>query len=332
MIISRTPFRVSFLGGSSDYPAFYEEHGGAVLSTAINKYCYINVRHLPPFFEYKYRIRYLQREEVNNIDEIKHPSVRECIKFLDWKDSIEIVHSADLPAMSGIGSSSSFTVGLLNALYAMRGKMVTKRQLALDAIHVEQDLIKENVGSQDQVSAAFGYLNKIIFGGNEKISVQPITLTQNKLNEFHSHLLLLFVGFPRYASEIASEQIKNIPTSISDLIQLKVMVDLGIEALLKGDWKDFGNLLHVSWGIKRKLSQHITNSMIDDAYLTGRKAGAMGGKLLGAGGGGFMLFFAKPKFHGSIKEALPNLLHVPFKFQNTGSQIIHFERDDFDVA
>ena len=332
MIISRTPFRISFFGGGSDYLAFYQEHGGAVLSTAINKYCYINVRHLPPFFEYKYRIRYTQREEVNNIEEINHPSVRECLKFLDWKDGIEIVHSADLPAMSGVGSSSSFTVGLLNALYAMRGKMVTKRQLALDAIHVEQDLTKENVGSQDQTVAAFGNLNKIIFGGNERISVQPITITQDKLNEFHSHMLLLFVGFPRYASKIASEQIKNIPTSISDLTQLKVMVDLGIEALLKGDWNDFGNLLHTSWGIKRKLSQYISTPIIDDVYLMGRKAGAMGGKLLGAGGGGFMLFFAKPKFHSSIKEALPNLLHVPFKFQNTGSQIIHFERDDFDVA
>ena len=332
MIISRTPFRVSFLGGSSDYPAFYEEHGGAVLSTAINKYCYINVRHLPPFFEYKYRIRYLQREEVNNIDEIKHPSVRECLKFLDWKEGIEIVHSADLPAMSGIGSSSSFTVGLLNALYAMSGKMVTKRQLALDAIHVEQDLIKENVGSQDQTVAAFGSLNKIIFGGNEKISVQPITITQDKLNEFQGHMLLLFVGFPRYASEVASEQIKNIPESINDLMQLKIMVDSGIDALLKSDWKEFGNILHVSWGIKRGLSQYISNSMIDEVYLTGRKAGAMGGKLLGAGSGGFMLFFAKPKFHSGIRAALPNLLHVPFKFQNMGSQIIYFEGDDFDSA
>lgn len=332
MIISRTPLRISLFGGGSDYPAFYEEHGGAVLSTAINKYCYINIRHLPPFFNYKYRIRYLEREEVKDINEIKHPSVRECLKFMDWKDGIEIVHSADLPSMSGIGSSSSFTVGLLNALYAMRGKMITKRQLALDAIHVEQDLIKENVGSQDQVAAAFGNLNKIVFGGNEKILVQPITIDMHRLMELHEHLLLFFVGFPRYASKIASEQVRNIPASTKDLLEMKAMVDEAIDILCNGDLVDFGDLLHCSWWIKRRLSNCITTDAIDAIYKRAIDAGSIGGKLLGAGGGGFMLFFAKPEMHDKIKAALSDLLYVPFGFQSLGSQIIYFERDVLDLS
>jgi D-glycero-alpha-D-manno-heptose-7-phosphate kinase len=330
MIISRTPFRISFFGGGGDYPAFYEEHGGAVLSTAINKYCYINLRYLPPFFKHKYRIRYTEREEVNDINEIKHPSVRECMKFLQWNDGVEIVHSSDLPSMSGIGSSSSFTVGLLNSLYAMRGKIVTKRQLALDAIHVEQDLIKENVGSQDQTAASFGGLNKIEFGGKEKISVLPITITQEKSQELQEHLMLFFVGFPRQASVIASEQIKNIPMCTKDLLEMKDMVDEAVDILCSGKLEDFGDLLHCSWWIKRRLSKYVTNSVIDDIYKKAIDAGAIGGKLLGAGGGGFMLFFVRPELHDRVKIALSELLYVPFRFQDTGSQIIYFAREEND--
>ncbi len=210
MIISRTPFRISFFGGGTDYPVWYREHGGAVLATSINKYCYITARYLPPFFDHKYRIRYSEREEVQDISEIKHPSARECLTFLNfYRRGVEIQHNSDLPARIGLGSSSAFTVGLLNTLYALKGKMVTKRQLALEAIHVEQDRIKENVGSQDQTTTAFGGFNKITFGGPQTITVQPITLDQEKRNLFQEHLMLFFTGFVRTASEIAGEQIKK---------------------------------------------------------------------------------------------------------------------------
>lgn len=212
MIITKTPFRISFFGGGTDYPVWYEKNGGSVLSTTINKYCYILCRYLPQFFSYKYRIRYTLREETRTIEEIKHPSVRECLKFLDIKEGVEMVHTSDLPAMSGIGSSSAFTVCFLHSLYALIGKIVNKRQLALDAIHVEQDLIKENVGSQDQTAAAFGGLNRIDFGGESKIAVQPITISQNKLDLLQNNLMLFFTGFSRTASTIAGEQIKQTPS------------------------------------------------------------------------------------------------------------------------
>jgi D-glycero-alpha-D-manno-heptose-7-phosphate kinase len=203
MIITRTPFRISFFGGGTDYPVYYNEHGGSVLSTTINKYCYITCRYLPPFFEHNYRIRYSKKEEIQTVDEIQHPSVRECLKFVGIEKGIEMVHTGDIPAMSGIGSSSSFTVGFLNALYALQGKMVTKRKLAFDAIHVEQKIIKENVGSQDQVAAAFGGFNRIDFGGTEGIFVQPITTTPEKLQYLQDCLLFYFTGFSRLASDIA---------------------------------------------------------------------------------------------------------------------------------
>lgn len=209
MIISRTPFRISFFGGGTDYPVWYKENGGAVLATSIDKYCYINIRRLPPFYDYKYRCVYSKTEQANTISEIKHPSIRECFNFMNLDQGLEIHHDADLPARSGLGSSSSFTVGLINAMYAMKGKMVTKRQLALDAIHVEQDLIKENVGSQDQTSAAFGGFNKIEFGGEQGIQVQPITIGAKKSKNLQDHLMLFFTGFSRTASEIAGEQIKK---------------------------------------------------------------------------------------------------------------------------
>ena len=330
MIISRTPFRISFFGGGTDYPAFYEEHGGAVLSTSINKYCYINVRYLPPFFDYKYRIRYTSREETNNTDEIKHPSVRECLKFLNWERGIELVHNADLPAMSGLGSSSAFTVGLLNALNALKGKMITKRQLALDAIHVEQDRIKENVGSQDQTVAAFGGFNKIEFGGPQKITVHPVTIDQDKLELLQSHLMLFFTGYPRNASEIAGEQIRNTPQKKTELKAMMAMVEEALDTLngVNDRLTDFGKLLHETWKIKRSLTQRISNTSIDEIYEAGMKSGAVGGKLLGAGGGGFLLFFVKPELQPNVKKKLSKLLNVPFKFHNLGSQIIYYAPEE----
>jgi D-glycero-alpha-D-manno-heptose-7-phosphate kinase len=333
MIISRTPFRISFFGGGTDYPVWYNEHGGAVLATSINKYCYITLRYLPPFFEHRYRIVYSKTETVKDISEIQHPSVRETLNFMNIDRGVEIHHDADLPARTGLGSSSSFTVGLLNALYALKGKMVTKRQLALEAIHIEQDRIKENVGSQDQITAAFGGFNKIEFGGAEHMEVKPITLNAEKIQLFQEHLMLLFTGFSRTASEIAGEQIKKTPGKENELEKMSEMVDEAISVLNSNssnssDIADFGRLLHEAWMIKRSLTNKITTPLIDNIYETAIKAGALGGKLLGAGGGGFILFFVAPKDQPKVKEELKNLLYVPFKFENLGSQIIYYAPGD----
>ncbi|HJX13198.1 MAG TPA: GHMP kinase [Dehalococcoidales bacterium] len=330
MIISRTPFRISFFGGGTDYPAFYNEHGGAVLSTTINKFCYIFCRYLPPFFDHKYSIKYRKIEETRTIAEIEHPSARECLKFVNLERGMEIQHNADLPAMSGLGSSSAFTVGLLHALYGLKGEMKTKRQLALDAIHVEQDLIRENVGSQDQTTVAFGGLNKIEFGGPRKILVSPVTVDQEKIVALQGHLLLMFTGFPRNASEIAREQIKNTPEKVRELEAMMAMVEEAIKVLNSRNARltDFGKLLHESWMIKRQLSSRIAGPAIDEIYQAGREAGAIGGKLLGAGGGGFILFFVAPELRQKVKEKLGKLLYVPFRFENLGSQIIYYAPEE----
>jgi D-glycero-alpha-D-manno-heptose-7-phosphate kinase len=330
VIISRTPLRVSFFGGGTDYPAFYNEHGGAVLNTAINKYSYVICRRQPPFFKYKYLIRYSQREEAVEINEIKHPSVRECLNFINLNFGVEIQHNADLPAMSGLGSSSAFTVGLLNALYALKGQLTTKRQLALDAINIEQNIIKENVGSQDQTIAAFGGFNRIEFGGTRKIWVSPITLEQSKLDFFQSHLMLYFTGFPRNASEIAAEQIKTMPQKIKELERMMEMVGEAV-SILNGPqdaYADFGRLLHENWLLKRSLTARITTTEIDEIYAAARGAGALGGKLLGAGGGGFILIFALPEKRQKIREKLGKLLYVPFKFHDLGTQIVYYAPEE----
>jgi len=332
MIITRTPFRVSFFGGGSDYPAWYKRHGGLVLSTSIDKYCYVICRYLPPFFDYNYRIRYTKREETKTIDEIQHPSVRECLKFLDfYQKGVEIQHNSDLPAMSGLGSSSAFSVGLLHSLYALKGKMIPKRQLAAEAIFVEQEKIKECVGSQDQVAAAFGGLNKIIFNERQEFEVTPVIVSEGKLEALQKHLMLFFTGFPRYASVLAAEQIKAMGSNEKQLFGMVQLADAAVDMLCSDNdnIEHFGELLHDSWLLKRSLTAQITNSVIDQAYDAAISAGALGGKLLGAGGGGFMLFFARPELHGKIREALSNLLYVPFHFEQLGSQIIFYSHDDY---
>lgn len=331
MILTRTPFRISFFGGGTDYPIWYEENGGAVLSATINKYCYICCRYLPPFFDYKYRIRYSIREETKKLHEIKHPSVRECIKFLNIDKGIEMIHTSDIPAQSGIGSSSAFTVGFLNALHALTGKIVTKRQIAREAIHIEQDIIKENVGSQDQVAAAFGGFNKIEFGGEKNFYVYPITITNEKLNLIQDHLMLFFTGFSRNASDIAGEQIKKTKEKKKEL---QIMIDMVEEAIKiinadSNDMRDFGKLLHESWKVKKSLTDLISTSEIDAIYDTALKSGAIGGKLLGAGGGGFILFLARPEDQPLIKENLKDILYVPIRFENLGSQVILYSTQDF---
>ena len=325
MIITRTPFRISFFGGGTDYPVYYQQHDGLVLSTTINKYCYITCRYLPPFFDHKFRGRYMRKRELTAAaDEFEHPSIRECLKFLEVEDGVEIIHTSDIPAMSGIGSSSSFTVGCLNALHALNGRMVTKRKLAYDAIHVEQDLIGEHVGSQDQVAAAFGGMNKIEFNRNEEIRVHPITIGKEKIEYLQRSLMFFFSGFSRNASEIAREQIETTPMHLSDLLEMKQMVTEAIQ-ILNGpheDITDFGRLMHDSWMIKRSLTSKISNTAIDDIYTTARKAGALGGKLCGAGGGGFILLFVPPEKQPAVKKALHGLLLVPFRFEQLGSHVI----------
>lgn len=328
MIISRTPYRVSFFGGGTDYPVWFNEHGGAVLGTTINKYCYITCRCLPPFFEHKHRIVYSYMENVRDIDEIRHPSARETLRFMDITKGVEIHHDGDLPARTGLGSSSSYTVGLLHALYALKGIMPSKMRLAEEAIHIEQDMIKENVGSQDQVLVAFGGLSRVSFSRDRHIEVQPITIKPDRLELLQNHLMLFFTGFSRTASEIAGEQIKETPNKKRELAEMCQMVDTAIN-ILNGDsdLSEFGKLLHESWQLKCSLSNKISTPNIDSIYERATRAGAAGGKLLGAGGGGFMLFFASPELQPGIRESLHDLLHVPFQFENSGSRVIFYEPD-----
>lgn len=336
MIITRTPFRISLFGGGTDYPIYYRENCGSVISTTINKYCYIHCRYLPPFFNYKYRIRYTYKEETGNIDEIQHPSVRECIKYLKMDKNkhsgIEMIHTSDIPAQSGMGSSSAFTVGFLNALYALKGNVISKRQLAQNAIIIEQDIIKENVGSQDQVATAFGGFNKIDFGTNPEFEVHPLSIGKDKLTNLQNHLMLFFTGFSRNASDIAAEQIKITNKKKKELKIMHDMVNEAIDILNynNSNYNEIGELLNKSWSIKRNLTNKITNSELNKIYDSALKHGAIGGKLLGAGGGGCMLFFVEPDKQDKVKQSLKNLIHIPFRFENLGSQIVHYEpNNDF---
>jgi len=325
MIISRTPFRISFFGGGTDYPTWFKNNKGAVLATTINKYCYITSRYLPPFFDHKSRIIYSKMEHVHGIDDIDHPAVREVLRYLKIRKGIEIHHDGDLPARTGLGSSSSFTVGLLNSLYALTGVMPTKARLAKEAIYIEQKMCKENVGCQDQALAAHGGLNYIEFGGEEHLHVRRVTISNQKVKNLEKHLMLYFTGFSRTASEIAVHQIKNIPKKEKELKAMYQMVQQAMRLLNSTKIEEFGTLLHENWKIKRELSKVITTSKIDNIYDTAMRAGATGGKLLGAGGGGFVLFFAPPSAQKKIKEKLKKLLLVPFKFENLGTQIIFYQ-------
>ena len=323
MIITRTPFRVSFFGGGTDFPVFFNDHGGQVLSTSIDKYCYIMVRELPPFFDYKYRIRYTKREETNSIDEVTHPSVRACLQYVDLPYGVEIVHSSDIPAMSGIGSSSAFTVGLLNALYLLKGIELSKQELCQKALYIEQTILAENVGSQDQTASSYGGLNHISFSAGVNPDVSPIELSSQRQDELQSSLMLFFTGFSRISSDIASAQIKETPNKIPELLEMKKLVDQGIELLNSEVPIDyFGELLHTSWCYKRTLTDRVTNQDIDDLYELARAAGAIGGKLCGAGAGGFLLLFVPMEKQAQVKQALSHLLHVPFQFEELGSHVI----------
>lgn len=327
MIISRTPFRVSLFGGGTDYPAWFREHGGAVVGFAIDKYCYISLRRLPPFFEHRHRVVYSRIETVNQLADIQHPSVRACLGEVGVEYGAEIHHDGDLPARSGLGSSSSFTVGLLNALHAQNGRMTTKNFLASEAIRIEQEVIGENVGSQDQVWAAYGGMNHIAFLPDGSFDVRPVVIRPERRQRFLGSLMLFFTGLSRFASEVAAKQIDNIKTKkvqLSDVAAMtgEAMSILGSE---NGDLDDLGRLLHESWLIKRELSDAVSTSEIDEIYEAARAAGAVGGKLLGAGGGGFMLFYVEPERQAAVRERLKHLIQVDFDIDRDGSKIVVYE-------
>ena len=329
MIISKTPFRISFFGGGTDYPPYFREHGGSVLATSIDKYCYISCRHLPPFFDHKFRIAYSKIENAVSIDGIQHPAVRGVLKQFGVERGLEIHHDGDLPARSGLGSSSSFVVGLVNALNALNGKFSPKLTLAKEAINIEQNVLKEAVGSQDQVSAAFGGLNRIDFHEDDTFSVRPIILGAERKSLLDENLLLFFTGITRFASPVAKKKVENFDKKEKELLRMKDMVSQGIEILGQRSCplSEFGELLHQAWMYKRELAQGVTNSKIDAVYDAALAAGAVGGKLLGAGGGGFILFYAEEDRRKSVIDALAPLVHVPFRFESGGSTIAVYQPD-----
>jgi D-glycero-alpha-D-manno-heptose-7-phosphate kinase len=329
MIISRTPFRISLFGGGSDYPTWYREHGGAVLGMGIDKYCHISVRRLPPFFEHKHRIVYSRIELVNNFSEIQHPSARAILQEMKIDSGIEVHHDGDLPARSGLGSSSSFTVGMLNALYALKGRHISKNELAREAIRIEQDVIRENVGSQDQIWAAYGGLNRIDFGTDDSFTVTPIVLPLQRRLELQGSIMMFFTGLSRIASEVAGAKIANLEKKKRHVKIMTGMVDEALAVLNAPNRSldEMGELLHEAWMLKRELTDKVSNPMIDEIYEAGREAGATGGKLLGAGGGGFMIFYVPPEKRQMVRGRLAKLINVSFSIDSGGSRIMLFEPD-----
>lgn len=330
MIITRTPFRMSFFGGGTDFESYFKEHGGAVLSTTFDKYCYVSVRHLPRFFDYWNEIIYSKIERVQHTDEIMHPAVRNAMKMKDMHE-LRLSYDADLPARSGLGTSSSFAVGMLNAFSALKGKKLSKRQLADEAIYLERVLCNESGGIQDQIAAAFGGLNLISFGA-DGYEVRPVDISKERKDELNDRLMLFFTGFSRFSSDIQQGTVKALKDKYAEL---KEMTELTFEAerLLRNedaDLNEFGRMLDHTWKLKRGISNGISTGSIDDMYAAGIKAGALGGKLLGAGGGGFLLFYAEPDRQEAVREAMKELLYIPFRFEQEGTAIVHDEQESFE--
>lgn len=330
MILTRTPFRLSFFGGGTDYNSWFEKNKGLVIGTSFNKYNYISVRKLPPFFNFKSRIVYSKAEVVTSNHLIEHPAVRNCLKYMDITDGLEIHYDGDLPARSGIGSSSSFTVGFLNALHAYRGRIVSKMDLAKQAIHVEQNLSKETVGIQDQILTCFGGMNIIEMGPGSNYRVSPLILPEDYKKELESHILLAFSGLTRNSSDTAEKQIEKINSgAITNQMQIIYEIALnGLDLFQKNaSIEEIGKLMDKTWQIKKMLTAHVSNNFIDQVYKIAIDHGAFGGRLLGAGGGGFLMLIAPPEKHALIKEALSSLIQVwvPFKIENEGTKILHFE-------
>lgn len=329
MIITQTPFRMSFFGGGTDFPGFYREHGGAVLSTTFDKYCYVNVRHLPRFFDYTTELSYAKTERVTDVESIEHPAIREAMKMLDMHE-IRLTYEADLPARSGLGTSSSFAVGMLNAFYALKGKYADKRKLADDAIYLERVLCKESGGIQDQIAASFGGFNKISFNA-DGYTVSPVIISPERKLRLNDNLMLFFTGFSRFSSDIQVEAEKSLKSKEAQLLEMLQLVDEAEQVLTsKTDLTEFGKLLDYTWKLKRGITSKVSTDSIDAIYDKAIKAGATGGKLLGAGGGGFLLFYVEADKQKNVHEALEDLLYVPFEFETAGSQVIHYTPESYE--
>ncbi len=321
MLITRTPFRISFFGGGTDYYDYFSEHGGCVLSTTIDKYCYLSMRQLPPFFEHRNQFTYSKIERFDNAEDVQHPLVRAALKYMPT-DRIQIAYDADLPACSGIGSSSAFAVGLLQSLHALKNEYPDRMTLAKEAVYLERDMCKEAGGVQDQIAAAFGGFNRISFDA-KGYSVQPLDVSEDTKRQLQGNLLLAFTGFTHFSGEIAIAQQNNIPTTISQLNEMKSLVFEAEKMLSEGNADDFGRLLDHTWILKRSLSDSISNSTIDEIYKKAKEKGALGGKLLGAGGGGFLLLYVPAERQEEVKQSLNMLKYVPFSFENIGTKIIY---------
>ncbi len=321
MLICKTPYRISFCGGGTDYPSWYNKYGGQVISTTIDKYIYITLRKLPPFFEHKHRIVYAKTEKVNNINKIQHPSVREILRYYKVKTGLEIHYDGDLPARSGLGSSSAFTVGLINSISSNLKMRKSKKQIASEAIYIEQKMIKEIVGSQDQVATSYGGLNRIMFTKNN-FKVKKVNVSKLKLDLFEKNLLLIFTGVTRQAPKVAHSYVKKIDLIDKKLNLMNDCVNSFVKILTNGNLDDLGYLLDYAWNIKKSFSKEVSNEFLDKVYNIAKNNGALGGKLLGAGSGGFFLFYAKKENHSKILRSLKNYTNVPFKFENDGTKII----------
>lgn len=328
MIIAKTPFRISFFGGGTDLPDYFYHYGGAVISSTFDKYCYVNVRHLPKFFDYRNHIAYSRIERVKNRDEIEHPAVREAMKFLDM-DELIISYDADLPARTGLGTSSSFMVGMLNAFYAMKGTYVSKRRLADEAIHVERELCQEAGGWQDQIAVAFGGFNRIDFS-KEGYAIRPLIMDSKRKRKLNQNLMLFYTGISRNSADVQAETHKHMGRNLSYLNDMLKLVDEAEYILVDkaAELDDFGLLLDKTWKLKRQLSGKVSSSRIDELYNMAIKAGALGGKLLGAGGGGFLLIYVQQDKQNSVRKSLEELLEVPFEFENQGTEIIYYDPED----
>lgn len=329
MIITQTPFRMSFFGGGTDFPDFYKKHGGAVLSTTFDKYCYVNVRHLPRFFDYSTELSYSVIERVTEVDEIRHPAVREAMKFLDMHE-IRLTYEADLPARSGLGTSSSFAVGMLNAFYALKGKYADKKRLADEAIYLERVLCRESGGVQDQIAASYGGFNRINFN-EHGYEVNPVIISPARKEQLNRNLMLFFTGFSRFSSDIQATTQKALEEKQTQLLEMLSLVDEAENVLTsKTDLNEFGRLLDYTWKLKRGISGKISTDSIDGLYARGMEAGAVGGKLLGAGGGGFLLFYVEEDKREMVRRAMDMLLYVPFEFENSGTRVIHYTPETYE--
>ena len=324
MIITKTPFRMSFFGGGTDIKEFFEEYGGATLSTTFDKYCYVNVRHLPRFFDYSSEFSYSKIERVTEIEQIEHPAIKNAMKMLDMKE-IRLTYEADLPARSGLGTSSSFAVGMLNAFYCLKGKYADKKKLADEAIYLERVLCNESGGWQDQIAAAYGGLNRINYS-SEGYEVIPIIIKPERKKELNNNLVMFFTGFTRFSSEVQKANKADRKSKISQLKEMYSLVSVAENILTNNDedLKEFGRLLDYTWRLKRQTGSSISTEGIDELYERGIKAGALGGKLLGAGGGGFLIFYVEPEYKDILIKAMSDLLYIPFEFENGGTRVIHY--------